>query len=250
MKKEILILVTAATATIAWADDNSTTNAPLDAPAVKYPWKSSVSAGLSLARGNTDTTLCTADFATEKKTPDNEYMLGANGAYGVQNSENTANNYKGLAQWNHLFSSQFYAYVHADAMRDLIANVDYRVTVGPGAGYYLIKQTNTTFSVEAGGAFEAQHLDGESEQTFATLRFAERFEHKFSTGARFWESVEVLPQVDKFDNYVVNAETGVETTLTKSFSLKTFLDDTYQNQPAPHKLKNDAKLIAAISYKF
>jgi hypothetical protein len=28
------------------------------------------------------------------------------------------------------------------------------------------------------------------------------------------------------------------------------LDDTYDNQPAPGKLKNDAKIIAAIAYKF
>jgi hypothetical protein len=46
------------------------------------------------------------------------------------------------------------------------------------------------------------------------------------------------------------AEIGVEAALTKSFSLKTFLDDSYLNQPAPGKLKNDAELIAALSYKF
>ena len=82
------------------------------------------------------------------------------------------------------------------------------------------------------------------------MRLGERFEHKFNDRARVWESVEFLPQVDKFDNYLVNFEIGVEAALTKSFSLKTFLDDNYQNQPALGKLKNDAKLIAAIAYKF
>jgi putative salt-induced outer membrane protein YdiY len=148
-----------------------------------------------------------------------------------------------------LFSEQFYGYLRADGLHDSIADMDYRLTVGPGLGYYLLKETNTTLAVEAGGAFEAEKRGSQSD-SFATLRLGERFEHKFNARARVWESLEVLPQVDKFDNYLVNFEIGLEASLTKSFSLKTFLDDNYQNQPARGKLKNDAKIISAVSYKF
>jgi len=34
---------------------------------VRYPWESNVSAGLTVVRGNTDTTLVSADFLTQKK---------------------------------------------------------------------------------------------------------------------------------------------------------------------------------------
>ena len=68
--------------------------------------------------------------------------------------------------------------------------------------------------------------------------------------ARLWQSVELLPQVDKFNNYVVNFEIGVEAAVSKSFSLKTYLDDTYVNIPAAGRKQNDAKLVAGISYKF
>jgi putative salt-induced outer membrane protein YdiY len=249
------ILITAAISTVALADDNSNTNssaapAPAAAPVVKYPWLSSVSLGVTITRGNSDTTLLTGDFLTQKKTPVNEYSIGAGGAYGDQNDQTTVNNYKAFSQWNHLFTDRFYSYVRVEGLRDVIADVDYRLSIGPGAGYYLIKQTNTTLSVEGGAAYEAQQLDGEGSQSFCTLRLAEKYEYKFSAGPRFWESLDVEPQVDKFDNYVANAEIGVEAALTKSFSLKTYIDDAYLNQPAPGKLKNDAKLIAALAYKF
>ena len=65
-----------------------------------------------------------------------------------------------------------------------------------------------------------------------------------------WESVEYLPQVDKFDNYVINFQIGVEAALSKSFSLKTYLDDSYNNRPSSGKQKNDAKIVAALGYKF
>ncbi len=251
MKKSLILFVVLVSLG-AFADTNAVPGAgptPALTPAVNYPWESSVSAGLTLTRGNSDTTLFTADFLTQRKTPADEYRFGLSGGYGDQDAKETVNYYKAFGQWNHLFSQRFYAYARVEGLRDVIADLDYRLSIGPGAGYYFLKQTNTTFSVEVGTEFEAQDLGGQ-DQTFDTVRLAERFEHKFNAHARLWESAEIFPQVDKFDNYVVNAEIGVETSLTKSFSLKTYLDDSYANRPAPDKLKNDAKLIAAIAYKF
>ena len=217
--------------------------------AVKYPWASSVSAGLTLTRGNSHTLLYSAAIATDKKTPDNEFSLGAAGAYGSQNSVDTVNNYGGFAQWNHLFSERFYDYLRADANRDVIADLDYRFNLGPGAGYYLIKETNTTLSVEAGFGYQYEHLGGEY-NSFATARLAEKFEHKLRDRARLWESAEFLPQVNKLQNYAINFELGMEASITKTFSLKTTLDDTYQSEPAANHYRNDIKLISGVSYKF
>ena len=233
------------------------TPAPAPAPATpaavemtkKYPWVSSVSAGLTITRGNSHTLLYSAALATDKKTPDNEYSLGASGAYGSQNSIQNVNNYGGFAQWNHLFTERFYDYVRADANRDVIADLDYRFNLGPGAGYYLMKQTNTTLAVEAGAGYQYEHL-GSEYNSFATARLAEKFEHKFSDRARLWQSAEILPQVNKFQNYAINFELGMEASITKTFSLKTTLVDTYQSEPAADRYRNDIKLISGVSYKF
>ncbi len=223
---------------------------PAPAIAPKNHWENAVSVGLTLARGNSDSMLFTADYLAQYKTPLDEYKIGLDGAYGDQDSKDTVNFYKGFGQWNHLFTDRFFGYVRGDGLRDIIAEVDYRFTIGPGVGYYLLKATNTTLAVEAGDAFEAQRLDDQGDKTFDTIRFAERFEHKVNDHVRIWENVEILPQVDKFDNYIVNSEVGLETALSKSFSLKTFLDDSYDNRPAPGKLKNDVRLVTALGYKF
>jgi putative salt-induced outer membrane protein len=217
--------------------------------AKKYPWVSSVSAGLTITRGNSHTLLYSSAIATDKKTANNEYSLGAAGAYGSQNSVQNVNNYGGFAQWNHLFTERFYDYVRADANRDVIADLDYRFNLGPGAGYYLIKHTNTTLAVEAGVGYQYEHLGGEY-NSFATARLAEKFEHTFSDRARFWQKAEFLPQVDKLQNYAINFEIGMEASITRTFALKTTLDDTYQSEPAANHYRNDIKLISGISYKF
>ena len=44
---------------------------------------------------------------------------------------------------------------------------------GPGAGYYLLKETNTTLAVEGGGNMVFERL-GSTDSSYETLRLAER----------------------------------------------------------------------------
>lgn len=249
MKRTFLTTI-AATGLMAGLAATSTDTSPTKTtPEVKPTWKSSISAGVTLTRGNKNTTLVTGDFLTQKKTLTDEFMLGAGLAYGRQDDHDTANNYKAHIQWNHLFSPRFFGYLRADGLQDRIKDIDYRVTVGPGAGYYLIKTTNTTLAIEGGVGFEAQRLGGE-DQNFATWRLADRFEHKFGDRARLWQSCEIIPQIDNLENFVVNFEIGLETAITKSFSQKTYLVESYANRPAAGRVKNDIKLVAGLAYKF
>ena len=135
-------------------------------------------------------------------------------------------------------------------LHDGIADIKYRAMVGPGAGYYFLKETDTTLAAEAGGSMVFERL-GTNDSSYATIRLAERFEHKFTEhGARVWQTLEILPEVDNLNNYIINAEVGIEASISKHLSLQTYLDDSYDNQPANGRLKNDVKLVSGLSYKF
>lgn len=247
--KQIIAIIIAAGTTAAFAQ-TSASNIPATNAPPKPKWVSSVSLGASLTRGNSDTTLVTTKALTDWKAKMNELSFGADAAYGESDGTENVETLHGFGQWNRLFTDRFYGYLRAEGLHDGIADIDYRATLGPGAGYYLLKETNTTLAVEGGGSVVFERLGGNSD-SYATLRVAERFEHKFSQhGARIWEKVELLPQVDNFNNYIVNAEIGVEASIAKDLSLQTYLDDSYNNQPATGREKNDTKLVSAISYNF
>jgi Protein of unknown function, DUF481 len=91
---------------------------------------------------------------------------------------------------------------------------------------------------------------GSDEHSYATLRLGEKFTRRLSSHARLWQSAEFLPQVDDLNNYLINAELGVEADITSHLSLSTILQDTYKNVPAVGRKKNDLKLIAGVKYKF
>ena len=212
-------------------------------------WKSSASLGLTVAKGNTDTLLVNGQIASEKITKHNEFTVGLEGGYGDQNTVKNIESLHGYGQWNHLFTPRLFSYLRADGLHDGISELDYRYTLSPGIGYYFEKNTNTTFAAEAGPGVVFERLGG-IDDTYATLRVGERYEHKFNPRTRFWESIEVLPEVDKWQKYIANAEVGIEAAITKTLSLKTYVQDNYVNRPALDRHNNDIKLVSGISVKF
>ncbi|GEM_PF-311985 len=218
-------------------------------PPVRPKWESSAAIGLTLTRGNSKTELFTGNLLTQKKTPQEEWLFGADAAYGRDHDIKNTETLHGFGQYNNLFDGRFYWGIRLDGMHDAIAAIHYRVTLAPLAGYFLIKQKNTTLAVEAGPALVYQK-QGEVTRGYMSLRGAERFEHKFTPRTRLWETFEILPQVDNFNYYVINAEIGLEATVTARTSLRTYLQDTYYSIPAPGREKNDVKLVSAIAYKF
>lgn len=229
--------------------------APAPAPAAgelaaKEPlWETSAALGLSLTRGNSETLLFTANILSEKKWDGNEMRLGADATYGEDHDVKNAESVHGFGQYNRLFTERAYGYARLDALHDAVADVEYRVTLSPGAGYYFIKNERTSLSGEIGPGivFEKQ---GDDSSEYLTLRIAERFEHKLNDRVKLWQSVEFLPQVDDFSNFIINAEVGIDTTLTKKLSLRVFALDTYDNEPAEGRDENDFKLVTALAYKF
>ncbi len=230
---------------------------PVAVPAPKPKWTGSAAIGVTLTRGNSDTLLATMTAIAGKKWDSNEFVIGGDGTYGeskspgATNSTINANSVHGFVQYNRLFSKRLYGYGRVEGLHDEVADISYRVTLGPGAGYYIIKGTNTDLCAEIGPGYVFQLL-GTNTQNYATLRVGEKFHHTLNDHVRLWQTAEWLPQVEKFQNYVVNAEIGIETDLTKrkNLTLRTFVQETFTSEPAPGRRQNDVKLVTALAYKF
>ena len=244
--------------------------AATNAPPAKYPvtnqWDSSIAVGMTLTRGNSETFLSTLTFKATRKTTNNEVLLGAAGSYGESTTEETfvkadgttgkrdtskrtAANAAAYGQFNYLFTDRIFGGGRVDFVHDAIADLKYRVTVSPLAGYYALKNPTTKLSFEFGpsGVFERQ---GKKNNQYAALRFGDRFEYKFNPKSKVWQSFDYIPQLDRWGNYLLVAEIGGEAAFTQQFSLRAVIQDTYDNEPAPSRKNNDIKFITSLVYKF
>jgi putative salt-induced outer membrane protein YdiY len=253
------------TATNVMADDAAAAKPDAATPPPKKKlWESSAALGMTLTSGNSDTMMVTANVQSARKWDRNELALGADATYGETDSDVNAASAHAFAQYNRLFTERLFAYGRVDALNDAIADINYRVSISPGIGYYFIKNDKCFLSGEFGPGYVWESTSGTVTDTnkpagsrvvhetdnYLTLRFAERFEYKLTTAAKLWQSAEFVPQAEDFGNYVFTAEIGIETAISKATSLRVFMQDIYRSEPAPGRKENDLKLVAAVGYKF
>ena len=232
----------------------SVTNPP---PKIRH-WENVASADLTLTRGNSRSFMATTTVNSKGKYDQNEYLLNGSAGYGdttttdsngKQVTTKTQDYLKGSGQMNHLFSDRWYGGLRLEGLHDDIADIQYRFTVSPLLGYYLLKHTNTSLCAEVGPSYIYERLDDHTE-SYAGGRVGERYEYNFRTGARIWQTLEWITQVDKPDNWILTAELGIAAPVTKALDVRLVAQDWYNNQPAQGRLKNDLKLLAGVGYRF
>ncbi len=250
----VLALAGAATVTAQEANvpaPQASTEAGAAAAAVppKPKWETSAGVGLSVTDGNTETLLFTVNATTLRKWSTGEFIAGTDAGYGENDGEQNVGFIKGFGQYNYLLTDRWYGFVRAEALHDSIADIQYRVPLSIGAGYYLIKNDKFTLSAEVGPGYVWEKI-GNDARDFATIRFGEKFTWKISDRARLWQSFEYQPKIDEWSEYFLTGELGVEADITTKMGLRVVLQDWYVSNPAPGRESNDLKLIAGVNYKF
>ena len=232
------------------------TKPPAIPPKPPSPWQSTVSMNASASRGNADTLLMQAAITSLRKWDKNEIALGADATYGsnsdptTRKETTTAQNYGLYAQYNRILSDRVYLGLRSDARQDRIAFVDYRVTVAPALGYYVIKDDRLKVKTESGPAFIFESLQGAGTANYLTLRLAEEVQWKINDRASIIQGMEYLPQVADFGNFVMNFNLGLSAKITEKASATITFQDFYRSVPAPGRRGNDLRLMAGISYSF
>lgn len=248
-------------ATVSTRAAEVSTNAPAAPPPAALPkppspWHITASMNAAVSRGNADTLLVGAALNSLRKWNKNEIALGVDATYGsnsdptTRKETTTAQNYGLYAQYNRMLSDRVYLGLRSDARQDRIAFIDYRATVAPAFGYYAIKNDRLKLKLENGPAFIFENLQGAGTANYLTLRLAEEVQWKINDRASIIHSMEYLPQVADFGNFVINFSLGLSTKITDKASANITFQDFYRSVPAPGRRGNDLRLMAGISYSF
>lgn len=214
-----------------------------------------VDAGFTLTDGNSETTLFTLGANSKNITDGREISLTGNYSYGKTTSTladgskqntTTLDKAKAEVQVNWLLSERAYSFANLSAERDDIARIDHRIIAGPGLGYYFLRDDSHTLSTEGGIVYIIENTQEDNED-YTAFRFKQEYRRTFENGSRFWQSVEVLSELAKSENYFANAEIGIESKLNSRLGLRLVAKNAYNNNPEPEVDRNDLTVISGVS---
>jgi len=217
-------------------------------------WDTTVSAGLNMTSGNSDSTVANAGVNAVRTQGKHETRLLAEANYGNSKTDGaeqtTADNLKGGVGHKYTLNGSF-LYSNNSIFRDTVADLDLRLILGAGGGYHVIKSETATLDIELGVAYIREERADDTEDDNIAFRVAARHDQAFSETAKLWASVEYLPQADDFGIYLVNSEAGVEAVLSQriQLNLRLVVQHRYDSDVPEGRENSDLAVISALVYK-
>lgn len=214
-------------------------------------WEGSVNLGLTGSSGNSRALHSHLSVEAEQERGPLITRVEADASYARTDGEVSADKLGARSHLNYLVTHRLSAYLDSGVERDRVAGVDRRITAGLGAGYFLVKRINASLLIEAGPSYISQRLDGLDPEGYWSWQVSERAEFKINQRARVWQSLRHSSDIDGLlDRFLLEAEIGIETSISERTNLRLSVQDTYRSEPAPGRERNDLMTIASVGVSF
>ncbi len=236
-----------------WTLSFSTGLSAQDENALLPKWNGDASLGLSLSRGNSDTTNFSIAINAAGRLSDKiEWVNSLLFLFGQTDKLTNTETYQLASRINWTHSGRFFSYYDVQAIRDHFKNYSYRILPGIGAGYKLVADETVTLAL-SGGLSEVftRYQDSKENESFLGIVVGNQFVWKISDSSEFNQKWEWNFDTSQSDHYLSNLEANLITNLIKNWAVKLTVLNRTDSQPVGDGVKkNDFSFLAAISLKF
>ncbi len=234
--------------------DISAVNRP---PKPKPQWEGGLSAGWTVASGNTKSDNQSLSFNAVKRMEKDRLTVGADYGRGTQEDPATGQDVKtedwwrALAKYDYFFVKKAYAFVNGRYEKDALAALDRRMVIGGGVGYQIIETDRTTLGAEGGLASLYEKYDTNMDgDTKLSLQMGYNVGHAIAENLAVLHDLSYLPSTENFSDYYLTTTAELIGEFTKRFfgSFKVIFN--YDSTPATGKGSTDVKYILGIGLTF
>jgi len=222
------------------------------APTTPPVWTGSAGFGLSLNRGNTDTTNINLSVeATRDPKQKDIWKLRALYMRGETNGEASADQLLAQARYERNLNTRVFLFGELPYLRDRFKRIDYLIAPSGGIGYRVVATERSTLAASAGLGVKWEKNPGFDVETSAVVTSGDDFEFKLSPTSTITQSFKALWNADDWGDALYTFSAGVGAALTSRSQLKFTVLDAYSTEPPTADVKkNDVAVLAAVVYKF
>lgn len=217
-------------------------------------WSGTLDTGLSLTRGNADTTTLTNSMKTQRTTQRDKISIYATTLYATSDrdgeSRTTANAIRGGTRYDVNLRERLFTFGFIDLEFDEFQNLDLRNVLGGGLGWHIINNDVATFDFFAGGSFNQEYFTNDITRKSGELVLGQEFSYQIRAGTDFTEKFSLYPNLSDTGAYRLQFDSGITTKLAEWLAWHVTLSDRFLSNPVPGVQKNDVLLATGVRFAF
>ncbi|MCU0237439.1 MAG: DUF481 domain-containing protein [Acidobacteria bacterium] len=199
--------------------------------------------------GNTDTESFAGKLDSARENPIHKFFFKGQYVYGRNSGREASNKLALDGRWEASLNQRFSTIVSMGYGRDKFSGYRFRVFVGPGLGYFLVKEEKRSLQLSlALNYYHDRFSVGERrELRFLTGKTLGKFEWRPRENFKFIQNLGHFISFSESGSYFVESETAAETRINRTLSIGVSYKANYQNRPpAPEIRRTDTTFLTTL----
>ncbi len=217
-------------------------------PAVKY--RALVSAGGSVATGNTRTKTFNSSAAFQVRSKRQRLTFEGKFNWGESNNEVDKRNWLGSMKYDFFVTKKIYTYLQTLFEHDAFQDLDLRTTAGAGLGYQFLETERTKLFVELGPSYFNENYKEADDRSYLSGRWSVGFNHDLLPARiKVFHRHEGYYGITESEGVYIRSEQGVRLALVRNFFLNFQVDYSFRSDPQPGIKSSDTLYILGLGYE-
>ncbi|HXN49300.1 MAG TPA: DUF481 domain-containing protein [Bryobacteraceae bacterium] len=226
----------------------------LQHPRLLELWAGYVDLGLSLTRGNAETSTFTTTFNATRATRTDKVTLQFNEIYASAlisgKSAATAQAVRGGLDYNRNFGPRLFVDLFNQYEYDKFQGLDLRAVLGGGFGFNAVKGPRSQLDLVGGLDYDRAQFSTPLTRNSAEGYFGDDWSYKLSGASALTQSFRIFPNFTSGGEYRMNFDLGAVTRLKKWLSWQVTASDRFISDPVGGRKKNDVLLTTGLRVSF
>jgi putative salt-induced outer membrane protein YdiY len=219
-------------------------------PPPEAVWSGKIALGMTIQDGNTQSKTFFASFDGERRSKVDLIEGHAYYAYGETLGQVSTRKSFARLQYNYFVLHPLYLYAGAALEYDRFRDLSLRSRGGLGLGYAWVDDETMLLRTEAGAEYVNENFRVAEDRSFVALRGALNFRWNITSWLTFSEFLEIYPDVEDFERFVLHSETSATLALWKGFGLAGVVIWDHVHRPPSGREKNDEQYVITLTYAF
>ena len=220
-------------------------------PAAPEIWAVTLSAGMALTSGNSDTISTNANYDITYD-PQRRNIVKSDGLFlrARTESELTANRIGFNVRDQFQLTPRSYMFAQNQYLRDEFKDIEFLVAPTGGVGYKLFDTAATKLDVDTSVGVVWEKNPGVDVRSAGALAVGEKFVQTLTANTTLTQTFAGLWKMDNFEDALFTFGMSLAVAMSTHTQIKLEALDTFKNQPpVPTIKKNDVAVLMAIVYK-
>lgn len=210
-----------------------------------------VNAGLSIARGNSETDAYNLLAEVIIRSLKNRFTVGGSLYSSSDSSGDIEDRKSAYFKYDHFLSTKRYVYGNTTFNKDKFKDQKLKSTIGVGYGHQFFESATRNLSLEAGVTLVNDDFIVATDENYTAGRWAVRFDQKFyKNKLQFFHLHEGLLDFADSNNLVVTSQTGFRFPVFSGMNASIQLNVDWDKSPPAGTNKTDRKLLFNLGYSW